>query len=288
MPTPRLRQMTAADIDPVSAAIRRDGWGDRREWFRFAVPHPRCTVFAAEVDGEVVGTGVATHNGPVAWIGTIWVASSWRGRGLGTALTEAPIEAATAAGAQTLVLVATELGRPLYERLGFEVQTWYVTVEAPGRQGGAGSHATEGATAASRIRPFAASDLPAMFALDRAATGEDRAHLLEAIATPDGTRVVTDTATGDVRGFLVRAPWGGGATIAPDADDALRLLEGRRDTYPFDRKVRAGTLADNEAGLARLAAAGWTEAWRAPRLIRGAPLEWDPTAIWGQFNHALG
>ena len=49
-----------------------------------------------------------------------------------------------------------------------------------------------------------------------------------------------------------------------------------------------GVLAENASGLVRLAAAGWTEAWRAPRLVRGAPLAWQPDAIWGQFNHALG
>ena len=33
---------------------------------------------------------------------------------------------------------------------------------------------------------------------------------------------------------------------------------------------------------------GWTASWHAPRLVRGEPLLWQPTAIWGQFNHALG
>jgi hypothetical protein len=87
---------------------------------------------------------------------------------------------------------------------------------------------------------------------------------------------------------MLRAPWGGGATIAPDIDDAVALLDARRDAYPADRQIRAGTLLDNERGLARLASDGWTEAWRAPRLVRGEPLTWQPTAIWGQFNHALG
>lgn len=275
--------MTPADIDPVSAAILADDWGDRRAWFRFAVDHPGCTVLVADVDGEVVGTGVATRNGSVAWIGTIWVASAWRGQGLGRRLTEAPIEAAEAAGARTLVLVATAAGRPLYERLGFELQTWYVTVEAPGR---AGVRAPDDGAAA-RLRAFRPDDLGAMSRLDLAATGEDRAHLLAAFASPDGTRIVTGPDD-DPRGFMIRAPWGGGATIVPDLDDAMMLLGGRRDAYPADRKVRAGTLLDNEAGLARLAADGWTEAWRAPRLIRGEPLTWTPEAIWGQFNHALG
>jgi hypothetical protein len=47
-------------------------------------------------------------------------------------------------------------------------------------------------------------------------------------------------------------------------------------------------LAENEAGIERLTATGWIEAWRAPRLVRGDPLTWQPNAIWGQFNHALG
>jgi GNAT superfamily N-acetyltransferase len=278
--------MTAADVEPASVAILADDWGDRRSWFEFAVGHPRCVVLVAEApDGSIAGTGVATLNGPVGWIGTIWVASAWRGHGLGRALTEAPIDAAEAAGCRTLVLVATTLGRPLYERLGFEVQTWYRTMEAPGL---GGSAVTGGAVAGDRrVRAWRPADLGAMAALDAAVTGEDRGHLLGAFATADSTRVVT--GPDDVpRGFVVRAPWGGGATIAPAIDDAVAILHARRAAYPADRKVRAGIVLDNEAGAARLEADGWTEAWRAPRLIRGEPLAWRPEGIWGQFNHAVG
>jgi hypothetical protein len=91
-----------------------------------------------------------------------------------------------------------------------------------------------------------------------------------------------------IRGFVVRATWGGGATIAPDIDDAMALLEARRRASALDRRVRAGVVESNIAGLARLEADGWTEAWRAPRLIRGDPLDWRPDGIWGQFNHAVG
>ena len=125
-----------------------------------------------------------------------------------------------------------------------------------------------------------------MAALDRAATGEDRRHLLAAFATPETTRVA-DSEDGPA-GFVIRAPWGGGATVAPRADDALAILRARRLAAGPDRRVRAGILIDNVAGAAALAADGWTEAWRAPRLIRGEALDWRPDHIWGQFNHALG
>ncbi len=282
MTLPRLRPMTAADLEAVVSGILADDWGDRREWFAFAVDHPGCRVFVAEADdGSVVGSGVTTLNGSVAWIGTIWVAAAWRGRGLGTALTQATLDAAEAAGCRTQVLVATSRGRPVYERLGFELAATYVTMEAPGRGGTIRTPGTE------RVREAGSADLPTMTAIDRAATGEDRAHLLAAFLAPGTTRVVTGP-NGAVRGFMIRPPWGGGATIAADPDDAFALLDARRDDYPADRLVRCGTLAANEPGLARLHEAGWTEAWRAPRLHRGAPLDWQPSAIWGQFNHAMG
>jgi GNAT superfamily N-acetyltransferase len=290
--------MTPADIEPASQAILADDWGDRRAWFAFACAHQHCRVFVAEGDdGAIVGTGVATINGPVAWIGTIWVASAARGRGLGLALTEAAIDAAEDAGCRTLVLVATESGRPLYERLGFSLQTSYVTLEAPGL---ATVGAASGLPAAARgasgagdlgagpaVRAFRAADLDAMAALDHLATGEDRRHLLTAFAAPDTTRVVTD-GEHQATGFVIRAPWGGGATIAARSEDALAILRARRLAAGPDGHVRAGILLENEVGAAALAADGWTEAWRAPRLIRGDPLEWQPEHIWGQFNHALG
>lgn len=274
--------MTAADIEPAVAAILADDWGDRRAWFEFAVGHSGCRAFVAEDDdGAVVGTGIVTINGPVAWIGTIWVARSARRRGLGRALTQAPIDEAEAAGCQTLVLVATDAGQPLYERLGFRVHTWYRTMEASGL---ATPNGDDGGCVVRAFRPV---DLDAMADLDREATGEDRRHLIAAFAGPDTTKVVTH-ASGRPTGFVIRAPWGGGATIAPRADDALAILRARRLATGPERRVRAGILLENEAGAAALVADGWTEAWRAPRLVRGRPLAWHPDHIWGQFNHALG
>lgn len=273
--------MTPADIAPAVVAILADEWGDRRTWFEFAVKHPECQVIVAEEDGAVVGTAVATVNRPVAWIGTIWVAPAARGRGIGRDLTEATITAAEVAGCRTLVLVATEAGQPLYERLGFSVQTWYRTMEAPGLAPGSAD------AGGPLVRAYRADDLDAMAALDLAATGEDRGHLLAAFAAPDTTMVVT-RADDRPKGFVIRAPWGGGATIAPRPADAIAILRARRLAGGLEKRVRAGILLENESGAAALKADGWTEAWRAPRLIRGEPLVWRPEHVWGQFNHALG
>jgi GNAT superfamily N-acetyltransferase len=278
MQLPPIRPMTHTDADPSADAILKSGWGDRRIKMAWVVGHAACRPFVAEADGAIVGTGVTTVNGTVGWIGTIWVEPSWRGKGLGKALTAATIEAAEAAGCRTLVLVATEAGQPLYERFGFRVQTTYRIVEAPGM---------DDPVPEARVRPYRSGDLAAMIALDRSATGEDRAHLLDDFAGPATTRVV-DRRDGSIGGFVIRAPWGGGATVAPDLDDALAILHARRLGSSPDRRVRAGLLETNTAGLARLHSDGWVEAWHAPRMIRGEMPAWQPTAIWGQFDHALG
>jgi GNAT superfamily N-acetyltransferase len=274
--------MTTTDLDAAVAAILADDWGDRRAWFEFALASPACQAFVVE-DGDrgVVGTGVLTVHGQVGWIGTIWVASSMRRRGLGLALTEATLQAGEAAGCRTFVLVATETGRLLYERLGFEVQTWYRTMEAPTPSDG-----LIGTRRRVPVRPLRPDDLEAIIAMDRAATGEDRATNLAILATPDTTRVLE--LDGTVAGYVARAPWGGGATIAPRLDDAMAILAARVGTGAPGRRVRCGILIENEAGAAALEAAGWREAWRAPRMIRGAPLHWHADHIWGQFNHAMG
>lgn len=278
MPTkPVIRPMTPADVGPVAAAFLREDWGDRRRNLEFVTRHPETRPFVADADG-VVGTGVLSVNGSVGWIGTVWVEPAWRRRGIGLDITRVIIETAESAGCRTLVLVATDAGRPLYERLGFEVQTWYRILEAPGLDGQAPDP---------RVRAFRPDDLDAMAALDAAATGEDRRHLLEAFAASDTTRVL-ERGGGSLGGFVVRAPWGGGATIAPDRDAALAILLARRVASGAGGRVRAGLLTENEAGLEALEAAGWHDSWRAPRLIRGEPLDWQPTSIWGQFNHALG
>ncbi len=269
--------MLPGDAKRAAEVVLRGDWGDRRAFFEFAAGHEACRPVVAERDGEIVGTAVGTVNGRVGWIGAVFVAAEARGAGLGGSLTDRVIDDLEAAGCRSLVLVATDAGRPIYERRGFTVRSRYRTVEA------------DGAAVAPRrpLRAFRPIDLAAMARLDRVATGEDRAHLLRAFADPASTRCL-DGPDGDLRGFVVRARWGGGATIAPHPDDAMDILAARRATAGPGRRVRAGVLDDNEAGLRRLLDAGWREAWHAPRMQRGEPLDWRPEGIWGQFNHALG
>jgi hypothetical protein len=127
---------------------------------------------------------------------------------------------------------------------------------------------------------LAQDDLDAAVALDRQATGEDRGHIIRAFAA-DGAACCLKGADGSLRGFVIRAPWGGGATVAASQDDAIAILEARRAIAGPEKRVRAGLLAENRDGLERLMRLGWQAAWTAPRLVRGEPFEWRPDWLWG-------
>lgn len=282
---PDLRPMLPADVDAATEMILSNEWGVRRDFLAFAASQPECAPMVVEAHGAIVGTGVGTANGAVGWIGTIFVDPRWRGQGLGRAITQSIIDRLESGGARTLVLVATADGRRLYSTMGFEVQTRYRILEAPGLGSGAGVAAES--DRASRVRAFRPADLEGMLTLDRVGTGEDRAHVLRHVATPATTKVLGGP-DGTVDGFVIRAPWGGGATVARSLDAAMAIIHERRLKAGPTGRVRVGLLQENTDGLARLVAVGFAPQWAAPRMLRGEPMAWHPEWIWGQFNHAMG
>lgn len=307
--TPSIRPMLPSDLDATVAAGLAGGWGDRRAWLEFALGHAECDPLVAVDGGEVVAMGVGTRNGPAGWVGTIFVVPERRREGIGLAISAAACERLQAAGCRTLLLVATTMGRPVYERLGFHEAGWYRAFEAPARDapGGGDDHAAAmaggdraaasagGSDAAASadenargvIRPFGPADVPEAARLDSAATGEDRLRLLAAFAAIPGGLSLR-APDGELRGFVCRAPWGGGATVAVSIREAERLLAARRASAEPGHRVRAGVLGSNEAGVRRLTELGWTEVYRVVRMQRGDALAWRPERLWGQFNFAVG
>jgi GNAT superfamily N-acetyltransferase len=272
--------MTAGDTEPAAELLKRGDWGERLVFFDWALGQPTLLPLVAERAGEIVGTGVGSVHGSVGWVGTIFVEPARRGSGLGRAITRAVIDELGARSCRTLVLIATSMGRPVYEREGFDVLDDQVRFSIDGLPDDASAPDP-------LVRPYAPSDFDAVVALDRFATGEDRAPILASLLEPSSTWIAVGP-NGAVRGYLARAPWRGGALIAPDPDDALRLLETRRRSTGVSGRAGAGLVGRNRVGRERLRAAGWHEEDSGVRMIRGEPLDWHPDAIWGQFNGALG
>jgi hypothetical protein len=185
------------------------------------------------------------------------------------------------AGCRSLVLAASTEGRPVYERLGFIERAWYRVFEHDGLR------PEEAGPPDPDVRPFTPGDLPAANALDRAATGEDRALTIAACAREPGGLALAAPG-GPLRAWALRAPWGGVATIAPGIDDGLRMLRARLRVAGPHHPVRTGLVESNHRGIERLVGDGWSEVRGIVRMERGDPVDWRPDAIWGQWGFAVG
>jgi len=82
-------------------------------------PDPRLRLFGGWVDGTLVTTSGLFTGAGLAGIIAVATSEAYRGRGFGRALTAAAMEAGRAAGMTTSTLMASELGQPVYRRLGF-------------------------------------------------------------------------------------------------------------------------------------------------------------------------
>jgi GNAT superfamily N-acetyltransferase len=268
--------MTGEDIEPTASVVLAGGWADLRSYLRFYVTHPACQPFVAESDGQIIGTATGTVSGSVGWLAHIFTAPEYRGRGIGTALTQTVMADLEGKGCRTLLLGASEMGWPIYEKLGFRVVSTYHYLDGPYRPDPVLSE---------RLQPLRPADLPELCAFDRQVTGEDRSHLWQAFQETGW--VTRDEHTGEMTGYAVVTPWETGPVIARSAQDARLLLE-QVSRAADDEQVFAALLSENAAGLAALEQAGFTIRRRVPRMLKGEPITWEPTLIWRIFGLALG
>lgn len=77
-------------------------------------------IYVGWLDGEPVATNVVTEGGGIVGLWNIATLAAQRGRGIGAAITVAPLLEARAKGYRYVGLFASTLGAPVYQRLGFD------------------------------------------------------------------------------------------------------------------------------------------------------------------------
>jgi GNAT superfamily N-acetyltransferase len=130
-----IRQMRAADIPAAMRLCAAAGWNQTvHDWKNLLAIEPEgCWV--SEEDGQVAATTTAVcYGGELAWIGMVLVLPEYRRRGLARGLMEHALGWLEARHVRQVKLDSTDLGRPLYESLGFHtaraIERWGARWEA--------------------------------------------------------------------------------------------------------------------------------------------------------------
>jgi GNAT superfamily N-acetyltransferase len=270
-----IRPFRAADLDGAQAANDAVGWGQRRVLFEFYGARDDTALFVAEVDGTIVGTAGATvFPGALAtgWVHGIVVRPEYQRAGFGARLTEAAIAWLRARAVGAVLLLATDAGRPVYERLGF----------VAGERYGAFAWPPAGTAPTATLARLGQGQVPAVCALDRLATGEDRSGFVTAFA--EGGWVATHGA--EVVGFHLPCPWGGGPTIARDPAAGLALL-GHAASVTRRPSRTVGLPEGNAVAVQHLARLGIVPERHVTRMWLGRPPRWHPEMIFGVFNFGV-
>lgn len=194
-PAIEIRLLFESDIPSAMRLKEAAGWNQTEaDWRRLLSLQPDGC-FAAVRDGELVGTTTTTIYGAVAWIGMVLVDPQQRRQGIAAQLMKVALEFLQGK-VENIKLDATALGRPVYEKFGFVVES-----EVERWTGDLGSSRPE-----TRI-VIDQKSIRELLELDRLAFGADRSELIEnLIAETCVAPVLLRAADGALSGYaLARA-----------------------------------------------------------------------------------
>jgi GNAT superfamily N-acetyltransferase len=157
------------DLEAALRLSTQAGWNQlTADWRRLLDLSPEGCL-AGRLDGTIVATAtVASFGQDAHWIGMVLVDEAMRGRGFGSAMLTKVLELARSRGGDAIGLDATDLGRPVYLKLGFTdvgpIDRWSGTLRPAGRANG--------------VELIDRSTFDDVVSMDREACGTDRSALL--------------------------------------------------------------------------------------------------------------
>jgi GNAT superfamily N-acetyltransferase len=172
-----LKPLSPADAQEAETLVREAGWNQTSADWRLMIENGDAVGFftAQGPSRRLIATALSLPFGAeFAWISMVLVARQWRRRGLASALLKDRIGAIRARG-MVPVLDATEAGRQVYLRLGFQ------DIYRLSRFSGEAPSLPPMPPLSVPLRPMNEADLGSVIAWDAEQFGADRGAVLRAL-----------------------------------------------------------------------------------------------------------
>jgi GNAT superfamily N-acetyltransferase len=269
---PILRKLTIPDVPGAMALSTEAGWNQTGDDWRMLIELSPQGCLAIEIDGEIASTATLTCYGTrLAWVGMVLTRIKHRGRGYAMRLLKETLRVADELGIESVKLDATDLGQPLYEKLGFRAEQ---PVERWWRAG------HDDATTTSTAEPPA----PNWQSADQHAFGVDRVALLEKLARRNAPLTIGNsyllTRAGREISYL-------GPSICDSPATARTLME-RALQNPSPGGCFWDLMVANKPAVSLAQDLGFAPKRHLLRMVRGKDVRGNEGAVYALAGFELG
>jgi GNAT superfamily N-acetyltransferase len=262
-----VEKLTHFDL-PALTQLQPEGWPNILPHYILYTDAKYCSPVKITIDNSIVAIGTAVMHKQTAWLGHIIVHAEHRNKGLGSCITQHLIDSLREANYNTILLIATKLGEPVYKKLGFEKETEYVSYASPENYSG---HSED-------ISPFENCFTSQLLELDYLTTGEVREEILMP-HLKNGKLIIENNS---VVGFYLPT-LGEGLIVACKPDAGRKLLINKLTTTN-----KTALPVNNTTGTEFLLQNGFKEVFRGAKMRLGKKIICKAENIYSRIGGNLG
>lgn len=266
------KNITLEDLDHLKK-LQPEGWSDITLAFQFYCSHDFCFPIKIMVDGKIAGIGNSIIFEDTAWLAHIIVKSEYRNQGIGSKVAQTLLEGIKKKGVKTSLLVATDLGKPVYLKAGFrEVSDYcYFKMECSFRDN----------IASKNIEPYKSDFYNEVIHLDSFISGENREKLLKKYLNSAFVFLHNKR----IDGFFIPG-LGEGPVIALTVNAGRALMRFKNAASPVDKVTIP---KENITGIGFLREWGFIETeTTGTRMVLGNDIPWKPEMVYSRIGGNLG
>lgn len=266
----QIEKLTFSDIGRT-AHLQQEGWSSLKEHLEFYTSHDYCFPIKLTIDDQIAATGTAIFFGKTAWLAHIIVDEKHRRKGIGQKIVEHLLNDLLAKGTETILLIATALGEPVYAKVGFKKVADYRFFKR--------ENAFPQQKLSGNIRPYTNAYFSDVIQLDAFVAAEHRERILNSFLANASVYLEKNRVSGFYIPDLNEGP-----IFANTHEAGIELMRLKYTTIE-----KATIPADNNFGIKFLQQNGFVEAREnAARMIFGKEIAWKPEMVYSRIGGNLG
>lgn len=263
-------EITYNDLNEIRQ-LQPEGWTDIVPEYEYYVRKDFCFPVKAIIEKNIVGVGTLIVFDNTAWLAHIIVNKKFRNRGIGFQITEKLINEGNSKSVQRLLLIATELGLPVYKKAGFNIVTGY--------QFYLRDKTWRNFPLSPNVYPYEDAFGSKIYELDEKISGENRRSLI--VDYLQNTHVYVENNS--IIGFYMPG-LGEGLIFASTTEAGLELMK-----IKYSKVDKAVLPVENLIGNDFLTHNGFAlSGTKGTRMILGQEIGWKPEQIYSRIGGNFG